>query len=47
MLYVILVLLFGALGYVRASRKARESRRVSHLMYGYRTRRERSDMWFV
>jgi hypothetical protein len=47
MLYLTLLALCGALGYVRATRKARESSRIAHLMYGYRTRRERSDAWFV
>jgi hypothetical protein len=47
MLYVLLLVLIGALAYVRAHRKAREASRTAHLMYGYRTRRERSDCWFV
>jgi hypothetical protein len=46
MLYVVLLGLFGALGYVRASRKARERRTRIATHRAFVPRRDR-DAWFV
>lgn len=47
MLYVILVLLFGALGYARARRNAQRTWMLSGRVYRpFNARRER-DCWFV